>query len=343
MTASVASSQDEQQSVDTVSSLREKGLQVWGALRSSSRRLLGNINDDDETLEEMDESAESAYFQQLLEREAKEKARQARAEARREREEERRFAQFKKDEAFVMKYMNEKLEQEMKQLERKRLAKEKQEAKAKELEARTKELEAKKEERAKESVAKKEERAKELAHKRNLERQSKLRTFLANENHQAKIIAAVLKTNNDASGKSPCKFFHMEDASDLTAATAADDSLDSQEDESSQEEEKVAVDTSLEQDYNDDNHQKTIRWCTSIDEELERRKVARAKYPTAPGGMARRVRRLPKTPVEKILDKDVNGTAEEVQDMITDYLNAMVEDEDEAMEDGVYEDEALTS
>jgi len=43
------------------------------------------------------------------------------------------------------------------------------------------------------------------------------------------------------------------------------------------------------------------------------------------------------------LDKDVNGTAEEVQDMITDYLNAMVEDEDEAMEDGVYEDEALTS
>jgi len=42
------------------------------------------------------------------------------------------------------------------------------------------------------------------------------------------------------------------------------------------------------------------------------------------------------------LDKDVNGTAEEVQDMITDYLNAMVEDEDEAMEDGVYEDEALT-
>jgi len=29
--------------------------------------------------------------------------------------------------------------------------------------------------------------------------------------------------------------------------------------------------------------------------------------------------------------------------MITDYLNAMVEDEDEAMEDGVYEDEALTS
>ena len=259
-------------SVDTVSSLislRGRSLQMWGSIRNSIR-----LSKDENFLLE-----DTSSFAQHLEREARERARIAR-------EQERRFAQFKKDEAFIMNLMNERLERELKDLERKRLAKEKEAA-----------------------------RIKEFAHKRNVERQRKLLNFLIQDKAQEALNYRV---------GSPSK---LGEDSEQTAATL-EDSFTSQEEANGTFERNKNNNNST---NSGDSYQKTIRWCPSVDRELERRKIHRATHPTKPGGIAQRVRRLPKTKDETKNDEN----QEDTKQMVSDYLEAIYGEVDENEEETV--------
>lgn len=254
-------------------------------------RLGSSIRGNDDSF--MDDDT---IFSHKIEQESRERVRQQALEARQQaeetREQERKFARFKRDEAFVMDKMNEILENEMKDCERKRLAK-----------------------------LREEERIKQLARQRNQQGQQRIRKMLLQDAAQTPLAMRGGGTRKSVRA-------HLDENSSRsteTAATIEESSLEALEElnisfESSDEDEDVD-----ENSYSD--YHKTIRWDSSVDEELERRTVHRVKHPTKKGGIARRIRKKSKQTVfiedgEDITDIMAEGE-QGVEQMISEYRQAM--------------------
>lgn len=176
--------------------------------------------------------------------------------------EQRRFAQFKKDEAVVMKHMNDELEREQKRLEARQAAQEKQKA-----------------------------QAKRVANAKRAKRNQTIHKFVNNTNNQHLLLPSS-NPNKRGSSRRLLEAQEEEVEIELDCASTA----------------------SLSEDEDRDGYQKTIRWCISVDVEQERRKVERKANPAHLGGVARRVRKLPKeepqeTPVQEECEEGVDMDA----------------------------------
>lgn len=186
---------------------------------------------------------------------------QRREQKRLEKAEERRYEQFKKDEIVYMEYMNSQLEKEQKELERKR--------------------------KQKTFV---QERANRRASARVQKRKENIRKYLKSQgNSRIKLEASDSHETLET----------LDESDDFVEAFRNEDMEEIDVDDLPQQQSTpVVVEAEAEYDDEDDlyncMYQKTIRWCPSVEDEQERRRIHRQQFPTKKGGIARRVRKARK-------------------------------------------------
>ena len=288
-------------------SLRDRGLQMWGRISSSIRGDEESFRSEAFRVHPSDPHNAAAEQRRL-------------ASLRAQADLDRRLAQFKRDEAFVMQRMNERLERDVKAAARRRLSKENREA---QVLARTQQHEA--------AV---QARAKQVAVSRNSKQQEKLRRFLVNSSDASSGSPITAKSVRRDSWASVQKT-HVQLQEQVMDSSGKTVELSSSSSEESHDEAHPAdskEDSCDDDSDDDDDYQKTIRWCPTVNDELERRAIHRRTNPTKPGGIARRVRRLPKETLsaEEVREHQME---DEIQGMIAQYRQSMLEQSAQALEE----------